>query len=185
MLLFREQKRSKNLNIITGFQIIDGVRHIFIVEGLRNEGIKEILKSLPLDQNNGRGTPKVIDSLGTGCAHLIQFKCARHFRDDLTLSMRICAVLSNSSNTRRRTLPGFQIPSAFWKGEPKASIFNARGIWNPSKVRRRMFELTSQICIFQRYYRTLTENFKVLVPLKNFKASFGRSSSGFKTLIKH
>ena len=56
MLLFREQKRSKNLNIITGFQIIDGVRHIFIVEGLRNEGIKEILKSLPLDQNNGRYT---------------------------------------------------------------------------------------------------------------------------------
>ena len=25
--------------------------------------------------------------------------------------------LCNSSNTRRRTLPGFQIPSAFWKGE--------------------------------------------------------------------
>ena len=33
----------------------------------------------------------------------------------------------------------------------KASIFNARGIWNPGKVRRRVFEVTSQICIFQMY----------------------------------
>ena len=29
---------------------------------------------------------------------------------------------SNSSNTKWRTLPGFQSPSAFWKGEQKASL---------------------------------------------------------------
>ena len=38
------------------------------------------------------------------------------------------SMLSNSSNTRLRTLPGFQSPRAFWKGEPQASLFNARGL---------------------------------------------------------
>ena len=36
--------------------------------------------------------------------------------------------ICNSSNTRLRTLPGFQSPRAFWKGEPQASLFNARGL---------------------------------------------------------
>lgn len=50
----REQKSSKSVNILTGFQIIDGVRHIFVVEGLRDEGIKQLVENLPLDQNHGR-----------------------------------------------------------------------------------------------------------------------------------
>ena len=46
----------------------------------------------------------------------------------------------NSSNTRWRTLPGFQSPSALLKGEP----FYCTRLCNPGKVRRRVFELTSQ-----------------------------------------
>ena len=52
--------------------------------------------------------------------------------------------ICNGSNTRQRTLKGFQSPSAFWKSEPKVSLFNARGLRNPGKVRRRIFQLTSQ-----------------------------------------
>jgi hypothetical protein len=47
---YREQKESKTLNILTGFQIIDGVRQIFVLEGLRDEAIKRLTENLPLDQ---------------------------------------------------------------------------------------------------------------------------------------
>ena len=46
-------------------------------------------------------------------------------------------IFSNSSNTRRRDL---KVRVLF----EKASLFNARGLCNPCKVRRRVFELTSQ-----------------------------------------
>jgi hypothetical protein len=47
---YREQKESKTLNILTGFQIIDGVRQIFVLEGLRDKAIKRLTENLPLDQ---------------------------------------------------------------------------------------------------------------------------------------
>ena len=49
----RDQKASKTLDILTGFQIIDGVRHIFVLEGLRDEGINEIVGKLLLDETKG------------------------------------------------------------------------------------------------------------------------------------
>ena len=47
-----DQKESKTLNILTGFQIIDGVRQIFVLEGLRDKGIKHLIDNLPLGQQD-------------------------------------------------------------------------------------------------------------------------------------
>ena len=97
--------------------------------------------------------------------------------------------LCNSSNTRRWT---FKVQVLF----EKASLFNARGLCNPGKVRRRVFELTSQtyqyLEIFQRYQYIEINGFIVLnqpaFAWENFKSATyfeDSSSSSFKRLIKH
>ncbi|XP_070557636.1 uncharacterized protein [Ptychodera flava] len=45
--LSEEQQRSRNLDIVTGFQVMDGEMHIFVLEGLRDEAIKKIWQKLP------------------------------------------------------------------------------------------------------------------------------------------
>eukprot|EP00795_Rhopilema_esculentum_P002461 gene2461-18118_t len=47
------QRISKSLNIITGFQIIDGVHHIFVLEGLRDHGIKTLWENLSQSHSDG------------------------------------------------------------------------------------------------------------------------------------
>ena len=82
----------------------------------------------------------------------------------------------------------------------KASLVNARGLWNPGKVRRRVFGLTSQTL---KYFKGTLKYFKgtstlkstVLLslispafPWENFKSATyfeDSSSSIFKRLIKH
>eukprot|EP00794_Sanderia_malayensis_P005993 gene5993-6689_t len=49
------EQKSKTLDIITGFQIIDGNYHIFVLEGLRDQGIKTLWDNLPcFSQDDGK-----------------------------------------------------------------------------------------------------------------------------------
>ena len=40
--------------MITGFQVLDGQYHVFVLEGLANEGIKKLWDKLPRPQEEGR-----------------------------------------------------------------------------------------------------------------------------------
>ena len=53
-LYCREQQTRKDLNIVTGFQLLDGRHHLFILEGLRDEAVKHIWESVtkPKEGNN-------------------------------------------------------------------------------------------------------------------------------------
>lgn len=52
----RTQQDSKTLNIVTGFQIMDGEKHIFVLEGLRDEAIQMLWETLPRAKKQGRNT---------------------------------------------------------------------------------------------------------------------------------
>ncbi|XP_067908374.1 uncharacterized protein cfap92 [Heterodontus francisci] len=43
-----EQKESSYLDILTGFHVMDGIIHLFVLEGLRNSGIKKLWEKLPI-----------------------------------------------------------------------------------------------------------------------------------------
>jgi len=47
--LTESQRVSKTLDILTGFQIIDGKYHIFVLEGLRDHGIKSVWNNVRFD----------------------------------------------------------------------------------------------------------------------------------------
>ncbi|CAH1265877.1 KIAA1257 [Branchiostoma lanceolatum] len=42
-----EQQKSKSLDIVTGFQVLDGELHVFVLEGLRDKAIHRIWSALP------------------------------------------------------------------------------------------------------------------------------------------
>ncbi|XP_053378149.1 uncharacterized protein LOC123529262 isoform X2 [Mercenaria mercenaria] len=46
------QQQSRTLDIITGFQVLDGSLHLFVLEGLRDQAIKEVWESLPQPENS-------------------------------------------------------------------------------------------------------------------------------------
>lgn len=54
LYIYREQQKSRLLNIITGFQILDSEIHLFVLEGLRDKGVRMLWESLPTPQNSGK-----------------------------------------------------------------------------------------------------------------------------------
>lgn len=48
--LSSDQRRNKELDIITGFQVLDGQYHMFVLEGLADRGIKKLWHNLPRPQ---------------------------------------------------------------------------------------------------------------------------------------
>ncbi|XP_071485699.1 uncharacterized protein [Diadema antillarum] len=44
------QQKSPDLDIVTGFQILDGEKHIFVLEGLRDSAISQLWQNLPRPQ---------------------------------------------------------------------------------------------------------------------------------------
>ncbi|KAK3601780.1 hypothetical protein CHS0354_016147 [Potamilus streckersoni] len=46
------QQESRSLDIVTGFQVLDGTMHLFILEGLRDKAIGEIWEGLPQPENS-------------------------------------------------------------------------------------------------------------------------------------
>ena len=50
------QQESRTLDIVTGFQVLDGIMHLFVLEGLRDYGVKEIWESLPQPENSGENS---------------------------------------------------------------------------------------------------------------------------------
>ena len=49
----REQQRSRELNIVTGFQLMDGDIHLFILEGIRDRAVSSLWSALPKPENSG------------------------------------------------------------------------------------------------------------------------------------
>ncbi|KAK6176744.1 hypothetical protein SNE40_014985 [Patella caerulea] len=47
-----QQQESRDLDIITGFQVMDGKHHIFVIEGLRDKALKLLWNSLPKEENS-------------------------------------------------------------------------------------------------------------------------------------
>ncbi|XP_067854781.1 uncharacterized protein cfap92 isoform X2 [Heptranchias perlo] len=43
-----EQKETSNLDILTGFHVMDGTVHLFVLEGLKNNGIKRLWEKVPV-----------------------------------------------------------------------------------------------------------------------------------------
>ncbi|XP_074646485.1 uncharacterized protein LOC141902581 [Tubulanus polymorphus] len=50
--LSRQQQQSRDLDIVTGFHVMDGKRHVFVLEGLRDSAIKLLWESLPKLENS-------------------------------------------------------------------------------------------------------------------------------------
>ncbi|XP_021347646.1 uncharacterized protein LOC110446691 isoform X2 [Mizuhopecten yessoensis] len=50
--LSMEQQQSRTLNIITGFQVMDSVMHLFMLEGLHNRAIKTLWNLLPKQEKS-------------------------------------------------------------------------------------------------------------------------------------
>lgn len=48
------QQASRTLDIVTGFQVLDGTMHMFVLEGLRDQSIKEVWATLPQPENSGQ-----------------------------------------------------------------------------------------------------------------------------------
>ena len=46
-IFFRAQETNPNLNIITGFHLFDDERHLFILEGRKDEAIDILYRNLP------------------------------------------------------------------------------------------------------------------------------------------
>lgn len=46
VFIYREQKESLDLDVITGFHVIDEEFHIFVLEGLRSSGIKFLIEEV-------------------------------------------------------------------------------------------------------------------------------------------
>lgn len=51
---FREQQKSRDLDIMTGFQVMDGDKHVFVLEGLRDRAISYIWENVPAPENSGK-----------------------------------------------------------------------------------------------------------------------------------
>jgi len=47
-----EEKASKTLDILTGFHLIDGQIHLFVLEGLQNSAIKNLLSDVPREKSS-------------------------------------------------------------------------------------------------------------------------------------
>ena len=52
-LNYSEQQKNKELDIVTGFQLLDGEMHLFVLEGLRNGAIQMLWEDLPRPENSG------------------------------------------------------------------------------------------------------------------------------------
>ena len=60
--LSREQQASSSLDIVTGFHVLDGEKHIFVLEGLRDKAIKRLWEELPRPENSGTDQRQVLSS---------------------------------------------------------------------------------------------------------------------------
>ncbi|XP_078309610.1 uncharacterized protein FLJ43738-like [Crassostrea virginica] len=47
-----EQQKSRDLDIMTGFQVMDGDKHVFVLEGLRDRAISYVWENVPAPENS-------------------------------------------------------------------------------------------------------------------------------------
>lgn len=51
---YRAQQKSRDLDIMTGFQVMDGDKHVFVLEGLRDRAIAYVWETVPAPENSGK-----------------------------------------------------------------------------------------------------------------------------------
>ena len=61
-----ELRDDKPLDILTGFGVLDGGNRVFVVEGLRDGGLLEVLKAIPRDSRVNDGDFKMLHHPGIG-----------------------------------------------------------------------------------------------------------------------
>lgn len=109
----RTQQDSKTLNIVTGFQIMDGEKHIFVLEGLRDEAIQMLWETLPRAKKQGRKNVLLnyalfwsdhmhlsLQSNLIGCCKALQFKVG--FAIYFTVAQNIWSVTKNTLEVKRK-----------------------------------------------------------------------------------
>ena len=74
------------MDIITGFQVLDGQYHVFVLEGLANEGIKKLWDKLPRPQEEGR---YMVNSLSSNVQIRILQTDLSSFHKELHVDKRI------------------------------------------------------------------------------------------------
>lgn len=58
----REQQQNRSLDIITGFQVLDGTQHIFVLEGLIYGAVNYLWTTIATDRDNGKLPPSQFES---------------------------------------------------------------------------------------------------------------------------
>lgn len=51
---YRAQQKSRDLDIMTGFQVMDGDKHVFVLEGLKDRAISYVWETVPAPENSGK-----------------------------------------------------------------------------------------------------------------------------------
>jgi len=53
-VIIREQQRCRDLDLITGFHLLDGEMHLFVLEGLARQGIRKIWETIGKPADPGK-----------------------------------------------------------------------------------------------------------------------------------